>query len=90
MEESQLKKRVICDVILFCLVFLLPWWVSLILGLIFALSFENYYELLFLGIFIDSLYTTPLAFYHHFQFVISLFCAIVLLILVPLRKQLRF
>jgi len=52
-------RRFIADCALFVGVLLLPWWVVLILGSLFFIVFESYYELLFVGLLSDVLYAAP-------------------------------
>ncbi|OHA16045.1 MAG: hypothetical protein A3H57_01885 [Candidatus Taylorbacteria bacterium RIFCSPLOWO2_02_FULL_43_11] len=42
------------DAILFLAVFMLPWWVSISLAIIFSMLVVNYLEILFVGLVIDS------------------------------------
>jgi hypothetical protein len=52
-------KRVIFDVIVFILVFIVPWWISLLLLLIGIFAFNNYYEFIIACAIIYSLYSMP-------------------------------
>jgi len=49
-------KRIMFDSALFLSLFFMPWWVTILLGVIFLYIFDSYFELLFLGFFIDVLY----------------------------------
>jgi hypothetical protein len=52
-------KRVIFDVILFVLVFILPWWASLLLLLVGIFVFNDFYEFIIACVIIYSLYSIP-------------------------------
>lgn len=49
-------KRIIYSIIVFSLVFLTPWWVSIIFAIAGAFYFKLFIELIFVGMFIDSIY----------------------------------
>jgi hypothetical protein len=56
MKASNIYIRIVYDCILLLSVFFLPWYISLILGIIGLIYFENYVELLVSSFLIDSLY----------------------------------
>lgn len=49
-------KRIIYSIIVFSLVFLAPWWVSIIFAIAGAFYFKLFIELIIVGMFIDSIY----------------------------------
>ena len=49
-------QRIIADLFLLISILILPFWVSIISVIIFALYFNRYYELLIAALFIDILY----------------------------------
>jgi len=49
-------KRIIYSIIVFSLVFLTPWWVSIIFAVAGAFYFKLFIELIIVGMFIDSIY----------------------------------
>ena len=49
-------KRIIYSIIVFSLVFLTPWWVSIIFAIAGAFYFKLFIELIIVGMFIDSIY----------------------------------
>lgn len=53
-----MKKRIIFDLILFCAIFYLPWWVVAILAFIGAFVWPMYYEIIAFGLLVDVLYGT--------------------------------
>lgn len=52
-------KRVIFDLVLFILVFISPWWVSVLLLFIGIFAFDNFYEFIVASVIIYSLYSIP-------------------------------
>ncbi|HEY4490058.1 MAG TPA: hypothetical protein VJC12_02275 [Candidatus Paceibacterota bacterium] len=56
MNTRQHLKRIFIDILLFVSVFIAPWWFTVILGFILVFLFENFYEVLIIGLIIDSLY----------------------------------
>ncbi len=49
-------KRIILDILLFLSVLFAPWWVSVLLALIFMIYFRNFIEIIIAGFIIDILY----------------------------------
>ncbi|HUC89069.1 MAG TPA: hypothetical protein VMR49_03500 [Candidatus Paceibacterota bacterium] len=52
-------KRIAFDVILFLSIFLLPWWITAILGLAGIFIFAQFYEFIAVGIIMHSIYVVP-------------------------------
>ena len=52
-------KRVIFDIVLFLLVFALPWWITAILGLAGLFLFKNFYEFIVVGAMIFAIFRVP-------------------------------
>lgn len=83
-------KRSIFDIALLLSLFILPWWCTLILAVIFLFLIEPYYEIIVVGFILDSLYNAPVGFLLHFQFVLTLFCLIMILLSDLLKRRLTF
>ena len=74
--SKQISKRIIADIVLFLLILVAPWWLSISFALVSLLYFKSYYEFIIAGFLVDMLYGTaqswlfdlPLAY-----FVISIF-----------------
>ncbi len=54
-----MKRRITVEVVLFLGVFTLPLWLFCPAALIFLFVFENFYEIIILGIILDALYGIP-------------------------------
>ncbi len=65
--------------------FTLPFWVTVILGVLAIIRFPNFFEIVIVGLFIDALYGVPLVRF----FNIPLFCTITSTLLVLLSVWLR-
>jgi len=52
-------KRVIFDIILFVSLLILPWWVSVLLAITGIFIFNNFYEFIFSGVVVYSLFSLP-------------------------------
>lgn len=83
-------RRIAVDVFLLIAAFLLPWWATIALAAAAALVFARFYEIIFIGIIIDSLYSTPVAEFYRFQFAVTLLAIIVLVATEFLKSRLKF
>ena len=52
-------KRIFFDIVLFLSVFILPWWIGVILGLLGMFLFKEFYEFLAFGVVMYILYAIP-------------------------------
>ncbi len=57
--KTNISKRIGGAGILFLSLFFVPWWIGIILGILFVLFFEDPYEIFVYGIFLDGLYGIP-------------------------------
>ncbi|MCK9344561.1 MAG: hypothetical protein M0P64_00360 [Candidatus Pacebacteria bacterium] len=53
------KKRIIFTLVLLGVVFYMPWWAMVVVGLVGAFCFAPYYEVIALGALVDILYGAP-------------------------------
>lgn len=54
-----MKKRILADILLACLLFWTPWYLTAVFAVIFMLLFENYLEGAVVAIFADAFYSLP-------------------------------
>lgn len=85
-----MRARILIDILIFCLIFILPWWLTVLLAAAFVFMYDRYAEILVVGFIIDSIYNVPLGGYFHFEFVASLICLIVFVISFLVKRRLRF
>jgi hypothetical protein len=82
--------RVITDIALFISLFIFPWWFVVVLAVIALFFFNSYYEVIFLGVIIDSLYNAPIARFHGFEFVVTIAMVLLYILAEVLKRRLRF
>jgi len=83
-------KRIIGDIILFLVIFFLPWWGTAILVFVFMILFKHFWEGVVAMLFIDSLYSLGTAkFYGHFG-IFTVSAIILFLIIENLKTRIRF
>lgn len=80
-------KRVIFGIFLIISAFIFPWWVSAILAVIGLFYFENLYEVIFVGIIIDSLYGGIIEFFG-FDFIFTAMSIILFFIMSKIKQNL--
>ena len=83
-------RRILTDIVLILSVYIFPWWFVLIMAVIALAVFDTFYEILFLGIILDSLYNAPIARYHHVEFVVTLITVFLFIGAEILKRRLRF
>lgn len=49
--------RIIFDIVLLLCIGLAPWWATVVVGIVGALLFPRFYEILFVGAILDALYS---------------------------------
>lgn len=79
--------RIIFGVLLIFMAFLLPWWMVFILALLGLFYFENLYEVILVGLILDSLYKLPFTLWG-FEFIFTLFFIIAMYLIIKFRKNL--
>jgi hypothetical protein len=82
--------RFIVNSILILSVFIFPWWVSGLLGLCALFYFHTFYEIVVLGLIIDSLYNAKVPHFLEFQFVVTIASILVLCISLYIKERIRF
>jgi hypothetical protein len=81
--------RFFADILLFGSALFLPWWSVLLAAATLFFVFPRFYELFFLALFIDLLYGVPVAHFGNFQFVLSLFSAVLYLLFAFVKRRMR-
>jgi hypothetical protein len=82
-------KRILIDILLVLSAFIFPWWLALLGAALAVFYFSGYYEILILGIIMDSLYNAPIARFHHVEFVVTLLALFLFVIAEVLKRRLR-
>lgn len=66
--------------------FLFPWWVPLVFGLAALFSYENYYEIIILGLLSDILYNSNNSFFGLYGF--TLISCLLFVIVAQIKQRL--
>ena len=83
-------KHLILDIILFMVILLLPWWVS-VLGAIFLLYyFRSFNEIVLFGVLMDILYGRFSSGFHPLDYRFTLLFLALLLTSFVIKKRLKF
>ncbi len=82
-----MKLRILADILIVIISFVLPSWAVFSFGLICLVFFDRYYEILFLGTVLDGIYGLQSVYFGHFYFFVSV---ILFLIAYFFKKHLRF
>lgn len=81
--------RVIITIFIFISIFIFPWWLAFLFGIVALIFFENYYEFFVLGLITDSLYNAPMPRYQGFEFVITIATLFLFVVAETLKRRLR-
>lgn len=77
----MILKRIVFDIALVLVIIVFPWWVSLPCACILVFYFENFYEIVFAGFFLDLLESSPSSRYFGFVYFFSALSIILFFIL---------
>lgn len=81
--------RIFCDISLFLSLFYLPWWLTALLGLIFLIYFNHFYEIIIIGAIADMVYGIPRKVFFDAEFVNTLAAVLLYLLSTQLKRFLR-
>ncbi len=81
--------RVLSNFLLLLAVLYLPFWIFIILAVVFVFLFRGFYEIVFWALFIDLLYGSRSNFLFGFQFVSTFLAIIILMSAESFKKRLR-
>lgn len=79
--------RLTADAVLLLSIFLLPFWFTLALSIVFLIVFDNYIEGIAAGLIIDLTYGVKLPRYHEYAFVASTASALFYVLVVFLKTK---
>lgn len=82
--------RILTSIFLFISIFFLPFWVSVILGVISIFYFNFFVEIVFIFLIMDLFYGIPEIKFGNIPFVASMSALLVLLLLEYFKKGLKF
>jgi hypothetical protein len=85
-----MMSRIVIDILLFLALFMVPWWFVLVLAGIAVLYFDSFFEIIFLGFAIDSLYNASIPQYYAVEFVVTIIAMILFLTIEIVKRRLRW
>ncbi len=89
--EKKLKVfRVIADVALFFLIFIAPWWLSLVVVVACIFIFEYFYEALLFAVLLDGFHGVPGTSFFGCDLLFTAIISLALLVALFLRTKLKF
>ncbi len=83
-------QRIFFDIFFFLCIAFLPWWLVLFVGAVGVFIFHSFYEILFAGIVIDSLYAPATEYRTGFLCVATLVAILIFIAIELLKRRLRF
>lgn len=86
---SNLKIRVILDILIIIGIAIFPWWFSLALVIFGIFVFQSFYEAVFFGAIIDSIYSLAKDIFFGSNFIFILFFLILVIFIEWIKKRLR-
>ncbi|MFA6273462.1 MAG: hypothetical protein WC673_03175 [Candidatus Paceibacterota bacterium] len=76
--------------IIFCVVSLiLPWWLFLLIGIPMVFFYHHFYELFFMALFLDLIYSEPSGKFWGFRFALTVSAVVILVIITALKQRLK-
>ena len=88
-HQRVTSKRWWIDVLLFICVFIMPWWLVAMLSLVGLLYFENFFEIILLGLAMDAAYRVTGNGFWHFELTATIFSMIVFIAATFAKKHLN-
>ena len=84
-----MRTRILIDILLLFGIFMAPFWLTFLGALICLFVFENFYEIIIMGIIFDSLYGIPIRFIS-LPAIYTLSASILFIARAFLKKHLKF
>lgn len=82
--------RILIDILLFLAILFLPPFFTVIIALLLLYYFESFYEIIFVGFIIDTLYGRPLTSLYNFSYSMTFISAVLFVSSIFAKKQLKF
>ena len=83
-------KRIIFDVLLFLIVIIFPWWVSVLFGLFILYYLKSFFEFVLFGLLLDICYGTFSYPFNVLEYKFTLLFLVLLLSSFFIKKRIRF
>lgn len=85
-----MNKRVIIDIMLFLAIFICGPILPIIAALFFLYYFESFYEIIFIGLIIDILYSLPIPILYDLSHPMAVVAGILFVSSIFIRRRLKF
>ncbi|MDO8564724.1 MAG: hypothetical protein Q7R88_01890 [bacterium] len=82
-------QRIIADILMLVSLLLLPAWVTVCAAVVLFFYFQNYYEILLVGLLLDLFYALPVEPLFGFQYVYSIIGVVLFIGLSVIKDRLR-
>lgn len=81
--------RIVFNILMFLSVLFLPWWVTVIVAMVFLSKFKAY-EIIFWGVFADILYNASVPSFLNIEYLFTITFIVLLIISHYLKRRLMF
>lgn len=81
--------RIVFNILMFLSVLFLPWWVTVIVAMVFLSKFKAY-EIIFWGVFVDILYSASVPSFLNIEYLFTITFIVLLIISHYLKRRLMF
>ncbi len=88
-SPKTIFQRIVFDAALLVSALMFPLWCALALAFVGLFLFEQFYEIVLLGLMIDAVYGVPLPLLH-LPALYTIFASALFLLALPLRKRIRY
>lgn len=85
--KTEIIKRIVISLLFLFSVFIIPWWLVIVVGLVLVFYCKNFYEFIVAGLILDSLYGGIITI-EQFEFVFTLTSTIATVFLINFKKKL--
>lgn len=85
-----MQKRILIDAVLFLAILFLPPIFSMVIALFLLYYFESFYEIIFVGLVIDSLYGRPVADLYDFSYSMTFISSALFISSIFIKRRLKF
>ncbi len=82
--------RILLNIVIIFSVFYFPWWIVALLSLFGVFLFNRFYEIFFIGLFIDMLYGVKADKFYGMWFIFTVIFTIMYILAKRLKKNIRF
>jgi hypothetical protein len=89
-RKEKMIRRITIDALLIIAAFIMPWWLVVIASVYFLFKFERFYEIILMGLVLDSLYSVPVKTYGDFELIFTVSAFSLYIVAIFARNKLKF